>query len=170
MAAKKKIWSVYERGATYEGPLTEVEASSESGALDTAAAVYGFHGPAKKRLYAVPGALLTGEEAHATKSRSQKMVDRMIGRHVKDNWTGLVDGEIIQWEPFGAGLTDVLVKAADTGKLTWYASHGLKPIDGKGPLPSRTKVRELREAEMKQDMKKIAERWAKEPPPPRIRR
>lgn len=28
----KKIWSVYEVGASYKGPLVEVEASSESGA------------------------------------------------------------------------------------------------------------------------------------------
>ena len=170
MAAKKKVWSVFERGATYEGPLTEVEAGSESRAIDVAADTYGFYGKAKKRLYAVPGALLTGKEAHATKTKSQKMLDRMIGRHVKDGWSGLVDGEITKWEPFGAGMTDVLVKDVSSGKLTWYGSEGLKPIDGKGPLPSRRTIREIREAEMKEDMKKIAEVWAKEPPPPRIRR
>lgn len=116
------------------------------------------------------------KRSHATKSRSEAMVAKMIGRHVKSSWYGLVDGEIIQWEPFGAGGTDVLVKpvaiVADVGsmRLTWYASHGLTPIDGKGPLPSRAKVRKLRETEMAESMKKIAERWAKEPPPPRIRR
>lgn len=183
MAVKKKIWSIYEKGATYEGPLTEVEASSERSALDTAAFVYGFEGPARKRLYTVPGAKLTGKPprganatkkrgmaAHAAKSASEKMVAKMIGRRVKSGWHGLIDGEILQWEPFGAGGTDVLVKDAESGRLVWYASHGLKPIDGKGPLPSRTKVREIRDAEMKEDLKKIGERWAKEPPPPRIRR
>ena len=97
------------------------------------------------------------------------MVARMLGRRVKSGWNNLVDGEIIQWEPFGAGGTDVLVKDA-SGHLTWYASHGLTPIDGKGPLPSRATVREIRDAEIKDSMKKIGERWAKEPPPPRIRR
>jgi hypothetical protein len=32
---------------------------------------------------------------------------RMIGRRVKSDWHGLIDGEIIQWEPFGAGGTVV---------------------------------------------------------------
>ena len=58
MATKKKIWSVYEVGASYEGPLTEVEASSERSALDSAAAYYSV---ARSKLYAVPGALLTGK-------------------------------------------------------------------------------------------------------------
>ena len=107
--------------------------------------------------------------AHATKSSSEAMVARMIGRRVKSGWHNLVDGEILQWEPFGAGGTDVLVKDT-TGHLSWYASHGLTPIDGKGPLPSRSTVREIRDAEVKDSMKKIGERWAKEPPPPRIRR
>lgn len=106
---------------------------------------------------------------HATKSISEAMVSRMIGRRVKSGYHGLVDGEIRQWEPFGAGGTDVLVKDA-SGHLAWYASHGLTPIDGEGPLPSRSGVRKAREAEMAESMKKIGERWAKEPPPPRIRR
>jgi hypothetical protein len=54
--ATKKIWSVYEIGASYEGPLTEVEASSERSALDSAAA---FYDVPRRKLYAVPGALLT---------------------------------------------------------------------------------------------------------------
>ena len=112
----------------------------------------------------------TRRVVHATKNSSEAMVEKMIGRRVKSGWHGLVDGEIIQWEPFGAGMTDVLVKDAESGKLTWYASHGLSPIDGKGPLPSRAGVRKIREAEMAESMKKIGERWAKEPPPPRIRR
>ena len=66
MAAKKKIWSVYEKGARYEGPLTEVEASSEKNALDTAAFVYGFEGPSRKKLYALPGAYFS-RTMHAKK-------------------------------------------------------------------------------------------------------
>jgi len=109
--------------------------------------------------------------SHATqKITSEDIVAQMIGRHVKSGWYGLVDGEILQWEPFGAGGTDVLVKDVSSGKLSWHASHSLTPIDGRGPLPSRTEVRKIREAEMATQMKKIAERWAKEPPPPRIRR
>lgn len=162
----KKIWSVYEVGATYEGPLTEVDASSERGALDSAAA---FYGVPRRKLYAVPGST-KGRSTHATKSISANVVGKMIGRHVKSDWNKLVDGEILQWEPFGAGGTDVLVRGVDSGHQSWYASYGLKPIDGKGPLPSRSDVRKLREAEMKDSMKKIADRWAKEPPPPRIRR
>lgn len=171
--AAKKIWSVYETGATYAGPLTEIEASSERGALDHTAA---FFGVPRGRLYAVPGAA-AGRRSHATKkssratgSTSEAMVARMIGRRVKSGWHGLVDGEIIQWEPFGAGGTDVLVRDVASGRLSWYASHGLTPIDGMGPLPSRSEVRKIREAEMADAMKKIGERWAKEPPPPRIRR
>jgi len=107
---------------------------------------------------------------HAAKSASEALVTKMLGRRVKSGWDGLVDGEILQWDPFGAGGTDVLVKDAASGNLTWYASHGLTPIDGKGALPSRSEVRKLREAEMAESMKKIGERWAKEPSPPRIRR
>lgn len=109
--------------------------------------------------------------AHSTmKSRSDDIVAQMIGRHVKSGWHGLADGEIIQWDPFGAGMTDVLVRNDASGHQSWYASHGLTPIDGRGPLPSRAEVRKLREAEVEASMRKIGERWAKEPPPPRIRR
>jgi hypothetical protein len=168
--ATKKIWSVYEVGATYEGPLGKVEASSESSALASAAA---FYGVPRKKLYALPEAALegalAGRRSHATiKSASEGIVAQMIGRHVKSGWHGLIDGVILQWEPFGAGTTDVLVRDVASGKLSWYASHGLTPIDGQGPLPSRTEVRKLREAEMKVSLGKIAERWAKEPPRPRL--
>lgn len=259
--ATKKIWSVYEVGATYEGPLGEVEASSESSALASAGA---FFGVPRKKLYALPEAALggapAGRHSHATKKgtprstatprgaksralamsptliaekyrpyarsplwkwwihlpgsvstigegsteaeawraaadflsarapmteaeapagprshatikrASEDIIAQMIGRHVKSGWHGLVDGEILQWEPFGAGTTDVLVRDVASGKLSWYASHGLTPIDGQGPLPSRTEVRKLREAEMAVSLGKIAERWAKQPPRPRIRR
>lgn len=170
--ATKKIWSVYEVGATYAGPLVEVAASSESNALGSAAA---FYGVPRKKLYALPGAALAeahaGRRSHATiRSASEDIVAQMIGRHVKSGWSGLVDGEILQWEPFGAGTTDVLVRDVASGHQSWHASHSLTPIDGKGPLPSRTEVRKLREAEMAASLGKIAERWAKEPPRPRTRR
>ena len=163
--ATKKIWAVYEVGATYEEPLSEVKASSESSALASAAA---FFGVPRKKLYALPKAALGGvpteRPSHATiKISSEGIVAQMIGRHVKSGWHGLVDGEILQWEPFGAGMTDVLVRDVVSGKLSWYASHDLTPIDGQGPLPARTEVRKLREAEMKVSLGKIADRWAKEP-------
>lgn len=169
--ATKKIWSVYEIGATYEGPLTEVEASSERKALESAA---DFYGVPRSKLYAVPGALLTkvpaGRRAHATKKEETKSLSEIniaktIGRRVKSGWHGLVEGEILQWEPFGAGLTDVLVKDLMSGKLSWYASQDLTPIDGEGPLTSRREIQKTREGEMKESMKKIGERWAKESPP-----
>ena len=112
-----------------------------------------------------------GRRVHATRGMtSETILAHMIGRHVKSGWSGLADGEILEWEPFGASGTDVLVRDVATGKLTWHASHGLTPIDGRGPLPSRTEVRKIRDEEMATSMKKIAERWANEPPPPRVRR
>lgn len=112
-----------------------------------------------------------GRRAHATRGMtSERILAQMIGRHVKSGWSGLVDGEILQWEPFGGGGTDVLVRDVTTGKETWHASHGLTPIDGRGPLPSRAEVRKIRDEEMAASMQKIAERWASEPPRPRIRR
>jgi len=112
-----------------------------------------------------------GRHAHATRGMtSEALLAQMIGRHVKSGWSGLADGEIIEWEPFGPSGTDVLVRDVTTGKLTWHASHGLTPIDGRGPLPSRTEVRKIRDEEMAVSLKKIAERWASEPPRPRFRR
>ncbi len=85
--ATKKIWSVFEVGAPYEGPLGEVEASSERSALDSAAA---FFGVPRKRLYALPGGALEGAPAgrslHATKSTSEAILPRMLGRRVKSGW------------------------------------------------------------------------------------
>lgn len=65
----KKVWSVYEVGASYEGPLTEVEASSERRALETAASHYGVK---RDKLYAVPGALLTGKPARESHSQIRR--------------------------------------------------------------------------------------------------
>jgi hypothetical protein len=55
--ATKKIWSVYEVGASYDGPLGEVEASSESSAIDSAAA---FFGVSRKKLFALSETALKG--------------------------------------------------------------------------------------------------------------
>lgn len=62
--AGKKIWVVYENG----GLLTEVEASSERSALDTASAYYGV---SRKRLYAVPKSGATGRRSHSTRSANK---------------------------------------------------------------------------------------------------
>jgi len=91
----------------------------------------------------------------AAQLSSEIAVARMIGRHVESKWHGLADGEIIQWAPFGAAMTDVLVRDVGSGRLSWYASHGLTPIDGNGPLPSRAEVRESRRGEMQASLEKI---------------
>lgn len=70
----------------------------------------------------------------------------MIGRRVTSARHHL-EGEIVQWEPFGASACDVLVRSAD-GHLCWYASYGLVPIDDRGPLPSRQEAIAQRRAEM----------------------
>ena len=72
----------------------------------------------------------------------------MIGRRVKSAWHGLADGEIVRWEPLGAAMTDALVRDVASGSLCWYASHGLTPIDGLGPLPSRREARERADREL----------------------
>lgn len=71
----------------------------------------------------------------------------MIGRVVSSAWHGLTRGEIIQREPHLAAMCDVLVRD-DSGRLCWYASHALTPIDGLGPLPSRREAQETRRLEM----------------------
>lgn len=65
----------------------------------------------------------------------------MIGRRVKQAWSGLVAGTITRWEPLGPSMTDALVEA-DDGRRCWYASYSLVPIDDLGPLPSREEARE----------------------------
>jgi hypothetical protein len=59
----------------------------------------------------------------------------MVGRNVRHAWTGAT-GEVIRWEPFGAAMTDVLVRHED-GTECWYGSGSLQPVDGLGPLPDR---------------------------------
>ncbi len=81
----------------------------------------------------------------------------MIGRHVKSGWYGLDDGEIVRWEPLGSAMTDVLVKDVATGRLCWYASHSLTPIDGLGPLPSREAAREVNREQMLRSLEEIRE-------------
>jgi len=62
----------------------------------------------------------------------------MVGRKVKSTWGRT--GEVVKWEPLGAGMTDTLVQHDDG--LCWHASHSLKPIDDLGPLPSRREAQE----------------------------
>jgi hypothetical protein len=70
----------------------------------------------------------------------------MIGRHVKDSWSGIV-GVVTEWQPLGAAMCDVLVNRTQpdhygrTG-LVWCASYSLTPTDGQGPLPSRREAQE----------------------------
>lgn len=73
--ATKKIWSVYEVGASYEGPLTAVEASSESSALASAAAFYGVR---RDKLYAIP--VLKGRRAHSAVKGAPGEVQLRVGQ------------------------------------------------------------------------------------------
>jgi len=75
------------------------------------------------------------------------MENVMVGRRVSSVWHQLVDGEIVRWEPFGSSVSDVLVRSLD-GRLCWYASHGLVPVDDRGPLPTRSQAVEQRRLEM----------------------
>ncbi len=65
----------------------------------------------------------------------------MLGRKVSSAWHRLASGEIVKWEPLGAAMCDVLVRDG-LGRVCWYASSDLSPIDGLGPLPSRAVARE----------------------------
>lgn len=78
----------------------------------------------------------------------------MIGRKVRapDGF----EGEVLEWEPLGAGMTDTLVLAKD-GTRRWDASYSLKPIDKKGPLPSREQARIQADQLAKRQLKKIQE-------------
>ena len=61
----------------------------------------------------------------------------MIGREVR-TVRGEV-GVVVQWEPLGASMCDVLVEHSD-GRKCWHASHSLKSTCG-GPLPTRDEAR-----------------------------
>lgn len=77
----------------------------------------------------------------------------MIGRRVSvDGRTGRVR----QWEPLGSAMTDALV-AFDDGSLCWYASYGLVPADGVGPLPSRRAARERADQQLLGSLERIRE-------------
>lgn len=79
----------------------------------------------------------------------------MIGRHVSSAWYGLVDGVIERWEPLGCAATDVLVRDVTSGSLCWYASHSFTPIDGLGPLPSRSEAQLQRDHEIATSLQTI---------------
>ena len=68
----------------------------------------------------------------------------MIGRKVKSGWHK-IEGEVIRWEPLGAGMCDVLVREP-SGREGWYSSSDLAPADGRGPLPSRAVARRAADA------------------------
>lgn len=68
-----------------------------------------------------------------------RYTNRVAGRRVRDGWHN-VEGEIVKWDPLSSGMCDILVRR-DNGDLVWLASYAVKPIDGRGPLPSRQGVR-----------------------------
>jgi len=76
----------------------------------------------------------------------------MIGRRVKPFQGD--PGEIVKWEPLGSGMCDVLVRV-DDGRECWYASHGCRPIDDLGDLPSRREAQEYARDESLRSLKVI---------------
>ena len=111
MTAKKKIWSVYEVGASYEGPLTEVEASSESRALASASAYYGV---SRKKLYTIPTGGRwerpgpTRHSSHATKLTILRTGSPARGRKVSHMHHHSTKATVMPRSPLGAldGMLD----------------------------------------------------------------
>ena len=64
--------------------------------------------------------------------------DAVIGRRVKARGEA---GVVTVWKPLGASMCDVLI-LFDDGRICWFASHELHPIDGDGPLPLRREAQE----------------------------
>ena len=81
----------------------------------------------------------------AVANRRRRRNPGMVGRRVAASY-GAGPGVIVKWEPYGAGMTDVLVEH-DDGKRMWHASSGLRAADGLGPLPSRREAEEARRLE-----------------------
>jgi hypothetical protein len=79
----------------------------------------------------------------------------MIGRKVHTGYHGTI-GTIVQWEPLGAAMTDILVEHED-GSRCWYGSGGCRPIDGKGALPSRQTAREVADRQALAQLQKSRE-------------
>ena len=63
----------------------------------------------------------------------------MVGRRVTAPYGET--GEVIRWEPLGAGMCDTLVRQ-DDGHDVWHGSGSLRPSDGLGPLPRRGEAQE----------------------------
>lgn len=79
----------------------------------------------------------------------------MIGRRVRVIYPASDGhGTVTQWAPLGAAMCDALV-ALDSGGLCWYASSALRPIDDRGPLPSRADAQEAARLETLASLRKI---------------
>ena len=76
----------------------------------------------------------------------------MIGRRVKPFQGD--PGEVVKWEPLGAAMCDVLVRAYD-GRECWHASHGCRPIADLGDLPSRRAAQRRADARALTSLKEI---------------
>ena len=85
----------------------------------------------------------------------------MIGRPVRtqDGQQGVV----VQWEPLSSGMCDVLVELT-SGSRIWYASHTLRPLDGR-PLPDRKGTIKRIEAQTLTQLQSIREQWLHDPRP-----
>lgn len=86
----------------------------------------------------------------------------MIGRKVASPWYRLTSGTVTDWQPTSAAMCDCLVVDDCNGAVCWYSSRDLRPIDGKGPLPSRKEAKKRAEAETLTSLRAIREIMVKE--------
>jgi len=86
------------------------------------------------------------------------MARDLVGRVVKVRGQ---EGIVVEWEPLGSGMTDALVELED-GKRIWHSSHELRPIDGKGPLPTREAARREADALAEKQLREIKKGFVRE--------
>lgn len=84
---------------------------------------------------------MTPSQCDQTQAYITRVREEMIGRRVLATRPGLgassrEEGEVISWDPFTAGMCDIVVRFPD-GYECAYGSSDPKPVDGKGPLPSK---------------------------------
>lgn len=93
-----------------------------------------------------------------------KYLQLAIGRRVQ---TSRGPGTIKEWQPLGHAHTDALVDLDDRTQC-WFAlsRYHTKPIDGKGPLPSRAAARKLGNIARDVSIHAIAKRWHGTESPP----
>jgi hypothetical protein len=116
--ASKKIWTVFVASAPAD-PLTEVEASTERGALDAASA---FYGVARDKLYALP----TAAKKSPRKSKAQRDRERAEALEKSQRWLVMFQMPGSQWAYVartGSGNTMDPDAAFDFGSRDAAESH-----------------------------------------------